>query len=86
MMKHTEFLELKPKLVELLRTASYHYADDSGKEWGAAARAMDEFIELAVEKELTYYHYEDVYTAATPLMPFSAIVDGVLRYLKRNMK
>lgn len=85
-MKHTEFLELKPKLVELLRTASYHYADDSGSEWGAANRTMDEFVKLSVENDLTYYHYEDIYTAAAPLMPFSAIFDDVLRYLKRNAK
>jgi hypothetical protein len=83
-MKYEEFKALKPEMVELLRTASYHYADDTGKEWGAAGRAMDDFVNKAVEHELSYYHLDDIYREADPLVPFSAIIDALLRKAYNN--
>lgn len=78
-MRFEEFKALKPEMVELLRTASYHYADDTGKEWGAAGRAMDEFTDKVFEYHLTFWHIEEIILEADPLMPRGAIFDGVIR-------
>lgn len=86
-MKYEEFVNVVlPEMTGYLKTASYHYADDSGGEWSAGAREMNKFTEKAFEYELTYHQLEEIYNAAGPLMSFSAIVDGVLRYHKRNAK
>ena len=78
-MKHTEFLgKVKPEMVVYLQNASYHYADDSGKEWVLAAREMDKFVEKAFEYELTYYQLEEIIEAAAPLLATSAIYDAIL--------
>lgn len=52
------FNKVKPEslrdMVNLLDHASYHYADDSGKEWGSAGDALHRFAETVNVCKLSY--------------------------------
>ena len=63
-----------------LKQASYHFADDSGKEWGSANACMDRAAEIAVNAAWPYWAMKRMYQEIGTLPTFDNFM-GV--YCKR---
>lgn len=46
-----------------INDASFHHADDSGKEWGAAGKRMNEAAQIAFENAWSIYDLHDAFAA-----------------------
>lgn len=69
-----------PDFAKALGIASHHFADDSGKEWGAANDCMDQAAEIAVNAAWPYWAMKRMYAEIGPLPTFDNFM-GV--YCKR---
>jgi hypothetical protein len=65
-----------PAFKRALVNASYHYADDSGGEWGSAGECMREAARIAVEAAWPYWAIKRMYEEAKPLPGF----DDFMKY------
>jgi len=70
-------------IVGLLSSASYHYADDSGKEWGAAQMKKMEVAALINQYKLSFYAIECLYKEAPQLFTLGDLIDAVIRDLRK---
>lgn len=59
-----------PAFKKALISASFHYADDSGSEWGSAGDRMREAARIAVEAEWPYWAIKRMYGEIKPLPSF----------------
>jgi hypothetical protein len=66
-------------IVALLSKASYHYADDSTKEWGYADAAKVEAVVKINQLKLTVRAIEALYRDKPQLVTFYDLLDAVLR-------
>lgn len=66
-------------IVNLLSDASYHYADDSGGEWGNGRHAMESAATKCVQLRFSYDALELLYKDTPQLVTFSQFMDHVLR-------
>lgn len=48
---------------EAINAASYHHADDSGKEWGAAGKRMNEAAQIAFDQGWSIQDLHDAFAA-----------------------
>jgi hypothetical protein len=69
-----------PDFAAALKLASHHFADDSGKEWGAAKACMDRAAEIAVSAGWPYWAMKRMYKEISPLPSFD---DFMGTYCKR---
>jgi hypothetical protein len=67
------------KVVKLLSDASYHYADDSSKEWGRAASLVKEAAEEVNFLRLGFQAIEALYKHAPQLVSFSEFINEILK-------
>lgn len=65
-------------IVSALSTASYHYADDSGGEWGAGGKALKKACATANDLRLGHYAMQCVYRHTSQMVGLDRFVDGVL--------
>lgn len=65
-------------IIELLSSASFHYADDSGGEWSAGRADLLEAAQLCYECELSYDAIQTIYRHKHQLVSFSQLMDRVL--------
>lgn len=66
-------------IVQQLSNASYHYADDSGGEWGRAALSKMEAASIINNCELGFSAIEALYKEKPQLLSFEALIDAVLK-------
>ncbi len=66
-------------IVELLSRASYHYADDSSKEWGAAQRTKTEAAEKINGFNLGFRAIRALYDEKPQLLTLEDLIDSVLK-------
>ena len=66
-------------IVELLSKASYHYADDSGGEWGRASLAKMEAAAIINQHKLSFYAIEALYKEAPQLFVLGDLINAVLK-------
>jgi hypothetical protein len=55
---------------EALNNASHHFADDSGKEWGAANRCMERAAGIAINARWPYWAMQRMHKEIAPLPRF----------------
>jgi hypothetical protein len=67
------------RIIELMSDASYHYADDSGKEWGRARECKNEAAALINQLRLDYAAIKVLYEERQQLVSFENLVDAVLK-------
>lgn len=70
--------ELKA-IIALLSKASYHYADDSGKEWGNAQSAKAEAAQEINRLTLPAMAIAELQKAQPQLVTFHDLIDAVLK-------
>lgn len=70
-------------IVQLLSSASYHYADDSGGEWGKASTAKMEAAALINQHKLTFSAIECLYKEAPQIFTLGDLVDAVIKDLRK---
>jgi len=73
-----DFMTLKG-IVQLLSSASYHYADDSGREWGRASLAKMEAAAIINQHKLRFYAIEALYKEAPQLFVLGDLINAVLK-------
>ena len=66
-------------LVKLLSDASYHYADDSGGEWGSGHSYVRLFAEAVNAASLGYYAIVALHRDQPQLVTLEQVMDAVLR-------
>lgn len=71
------------KIIDLLSSASYHYADDSGKEWGTANMKKMEAAALINQYKLSFYAIECLYKEAPQLFTLGELINAVIRDLRK---
>lgn len=71
--------ETLAKIIEDLRIASYHYADDSGREWKKARARMRAAAQAINAAGLQYTAIQFLHLHAKPLTSLDDLVDAVLR-------
>jgi len=69
-------------IVKMLSDASFHYADDSGKEWGKGRLALDIAASKCVQLKLSYDALELLYKDKPQLVSFSQFMDHILSGLR----
>lgn len=73
-----DFMALKG-IVQLLSSASYHYADDSGAGMGRANLAKMEAAAIINQHKLSFYAIEALYKEAPQLLRLSDLINAVLK-------
>lgn len=73
-----DFMVLKG-IVQLLSSASYHYADDSGGEWGRASLAKMEAAAIINQHKLSFYAIKALYEEAPQLFVLGDLINAVLK-------
>lgn len=71
------------EIVSLLSSASYHYADDSGKEWGTANMKKMEAAALINQHKLGFFAIECLYKEAPQLFTLGDLINAVIRDLRK---
>lgn len=65
-------------VIKHLHEASYHYADDSGREWELAKQHVADAANILNKLQLPFRAICEIQNEAKPLMPLDDIVDAVL--------
>ena len=71
-------------VISHLHSASYHYADDSGKEWNKAREYVVTAAAIVNAHCLSYSAIECLYKEARPLVSLSQFFDAVLDDLRHT--
>ena len=69
-----------------LNKASHHFADDSGKEWGAANDWMDAAADIAIDARWPYWAMKRMYREVAPLPSFDTFMEGYCRTALANLR
>lgn len=75
--------DLLLKIVKLLLDASYHYADDSGKEWAIARERVNEAARIVNELKLGFAACEHLYKHTSQLVSFEQFMNAILKDLRK---
>ena len=71
------------EIMKHLGDASYHYADDSGKEWDKARQHIEEAARIVNSKGLSYRAIKCLYIEESPLMTFDEFLDAILNQARK---
>lgn len=66
-------------IIKALQSASYHYADASGHEWGAARDLMETAAETINHLGLSYGAIRNLHKEVRPRPTLDELMDAVLR-------
>lgn len=70
-------------IIGKLSSASYHYADDSGKEWGVAVEAVREAARLINQHKLRYDAIRHLQAHEKQLVTLATLIDVVFQELRK---
>lgn len=65
-------------IIKHLHDASYHYADDSAREWGQARTHVAEAAKIVNRNGLRFGAMQAIQKEAKPMMPLDDLIDAVL--------
>lgn len=75
-----------PDFAKALKQASHHFADDSGKEWGAAHDCMDQAVSIAIEARWPHWAMKRMYREIGPLPSFDDFMERYCKVLLATSK
>lgn len=67
------------QILDLFRHASYHFADDTAKEWDKAYWRLDRAAELIVEYQFPLYRIKELVKASDSLIDLDTVLTRVLK-------
>lgn len=70
-------------IIDKLSKASYHYADDTGHEWGRAGECVREAAALINQHKLRYDAIRHLHAHEPQLVMLSTLIDVVLKDLRK---
>lgn len=74
----------KEQFQKLLNDASYHYADDSGGEWGRGAKLVVEAAKLVIANKWRFWQIKEAHREAAPLVSFEQVMEQVCNVAYRG--
>lgn len=66
-----------------LNAASFHFADDTGREWPQAARHIELAAEIAIIDNWRSWQIINQHSAASSLVPFDTLLQEILNKLRK---
>ena len=78
-------LARRQEVCKLLSKSSYHYADDSGGEWGAAREAKEKAADIMIEDGWSGSSIYEVSKWAKPIFPASDMTNLVISKLQEKL-
>ena len=76
-------LEVLEAIVDRLDLTSYHYADDSTREWGKARTLVQETAQLINTHLLSFEAIQCLYLHKAQLVTFAELINAVLKDLRK---
>lgn len=73
-----------PEFKKLLNDASYHFADDSSKEWALGYLLVEDAAAMVADRELPFWVIERMRREAGSMVDTDLFMNKVLAYLYRN--
>jgi hypothetical protein len=67
------------QILDLFRHASFHFADDTAKEWDKAYWRLDCAAEIIVEQRYPLYRIKEIVKASDSLIDIDTILTRVLK-------
>jgi len=67
-----------------LNQASYHHADDSGKERDSASQCISKAAEIAIEADYPYWAMERMWSEIKPLASWTGFMHTYITKLKQK--
>ena len=67
------------QILDLFRHASFHFADDTAKEWDKAYWRLDRAAELIVEYQFPLHRIKDMVNASDRLIDLDTVLTKVLK-------
>lgn len=71
-------------IVALISEASFHYADDTGREIGLGNAKMRDAAREINRLMLFYYPIKAIYNHAPQLATFESLINSVIRYARED--
>lgn len=77
-------LPSKAEFQKHLMDASFHYADDSGGEWGRGAALTDSAAQLAIDNKWRYWQIVEAHRECQPLVTLGQVMESVCKLAYRE--
>lgn len=74
----------KDQFQKLLNDASYHYADDSGGEWGRGAQLVLEAAQVAIANKWRFWQIQAAHRDSAPLVTFDQVMEQICNITYRG--
>ncbi len=74
----------KDEFQKLLSDASYHYADDSGGEWGRGAQLVVEAAKLVIANKWRFWQIQEAHRETAPLVTFDQVMEQICNVAYRG--
>lgn len=74
----------KDQFQKLLNDASYHYADDSGGEWGRGAQLVIDAAKVAIENKWRFWQIQAAHREGAPLVTFDQVMEQICNVAYRG--
>ena len=71
-------------IIENLSRCSYHYADDSAKEWGRANELLRETADTINRHEFSYSAIRALYSHLPQLVTFDQLINAILLNARKS--
>lgn len=71
-------------VIDHLKQASVHYADNSGTEWGLAQKQLRAAAEILDKTGLCYRAIYSLHKEASPIMPVGDVIDAVFACARKK--
>lgn len=74
----------KDQFQKLLNDASFHYADDSGGEWGQGAQLVIDAVKVVIENKWRFWQIKEAHRESAPLVTFDQVMEQVCNIAYRG--
>ena len=74
----------KDQFQKLLNDASYHYADDSGGEWGRGAQLVLEAAQVAIANKWRFWQIQAAHRNSASLVTFDQVMEQICNITYRG--
>jgi len=74
----------KDQFQKLLNDASFHYADDSGGEWGRGAQLVIDAVKVVIENKWRFWQIKEAHRESAPLVTFDQVMEQVCNIAYRG--
>jgi hypothetical protein len=70
-----------PEVHKLLMDASFHFADDTAREWGSARKAQREACQIIIDNRWPAWRIAQAHEEIKPIMPLEDLYNTILQIL-----